>query len=392
MMAWMNAESLRMTLDEGRMVYWSRSRQELWRKGDTSGDRQYVREAYYDCDGDVLLFQVEQEGQGACHTGARTCFFRRFGVVNGCRCSRRRDEFHALAAEHTRRARVDRAARPTSRHRSRRSPKLVGDGAGFLLESVEHGERWSRFSFVGRDPSATLTLRDGVLDDRRRAAAPAPDRPGHPRRARGAAAASTERRSFPDLPPLHGGVMGYLGYDVIREVERLPDVPHDDRGLPDAVMSVIGSLAAFDHWRQRVYLIESVPAHGLSADAARRRVRRRRGVGRAGGRRPRPAAAVRAGRAAPRRATRCPTCASSMPGGLYQQAVEVAKEYILAGDIFQVVLAQRYDLDARRRPVRRLPRAAPGEPEPVHVLPAPPRHHHRRLLARADGAGARRAR
>ena len=79
MMAWMNAESLRRTFDEGRMVYWSRSRQELWRKGDTSGDRQFVREAYYDCDGDTLLFLVEQEGSGACHTGARTCFFRAFG-------------------------------------------------------------------------------------------------------------------------------------------------------------------------------------------------------------------------------------------------------------------------------------------------------------------------
>ena len=56
-----------------------RSRQELWRKGDTSGDRQFVREAYYDCDGDTLLFVVEQEGEGACHTGARTCFFRAFG-------------------------------------------------------------------------------------------------------------------------------------------------------------------------------------------------------------------------------------------------------------------------------------------------------------------------
>jgi phosphoribosyl-AMP cyclohydrolase len=79
MLAWMNAESLRMTLAEGRMVYWSRSRQELWRKGDTSGDRQFVREAYYDCDADALLFKVEQEGAGACHTGARTCFFRSFG-------------------------------------------------------------------------------------------------------------------------------------------------------------------------------------------------------------------------------------------------------------------------------------------------------------------------
>lgn len=80
MMAWMNRESLVRTLEEGRMVYWSRSRQELWRKGDTSGDRQFVREAYYDCDADTLLFLVEQEGGGACHTGARTCFFRSFGT------------------------------------------------------------------------------------------------------------------------------------------------------------------------------------------------------------------------------------------------------------------------------------------------------------------------
>ena len=79
MVAWMNAETLQLTFDEGRMVYWSRSRQEVWRKGDTSGDRQFVREAWYDCDGDVLLFKVEQEGRGACHTGERSCFFRRFG-------------------------------------------------------------------------------------------------------------------------------------------------------------------------------------------------------------------------------------------------------------------------------------------------------------------------
>ncbi len=79
MMAWMNAESLALTFAEGRMVYWSRSRRELWRKGDTSGDRQFVREAYFDCDGDTLLFMVEQEGRGACHTGERTCFFRSFG-------------------------------------------------------------------------------------------------------------------------------------------------------------------------------------------------------------------------------------------------------------------------------------------------------------------------
>ena len=79
MMGWMNEEALRRTLDSGRTWFWSRSRQEYWRKGDTSGDRQWVREAYYDCDGDVVLFAVEQEGRGACHTGERSCFFRAFG-------------------------------------------------------------------------------------------------------------------------------------------------------------------------------------------------------------------------------------------------------------------------------------------------------------------------
>ena len=80
MVAWMNAHTLRLTLDEGRMVYWSRSRQEVWRKGDTSGDGQYVQQAFYDCDADVLLFKVVQDGAGACHTGARSCFFREFGT------------------------------------------------------------------------------------------------------------------------------------------------------------------------------------------------------------------------------------------------------------------------------------------------------------------------
>ena len=79
MMAWMNETTLRETLESGRTIFWSRSRQERWRKGDTSGDRQFIREAYYDCDGDTLLFVVEQEGKGACHTGERSCFYRPFG-------------------------------------------------------------------------------------------------------------------------------------------------------------------------------------------------------------------------------------------------------------------------------------------------------------------------
>ena len=76
MLAWVDAEALRRTLDTGRTWFWSRSRREYWCKGETSGDRQWVREVSYDCDGDVLLFKVDQEGRGACHTGERTCFFR----------------------------------------------------------------------------------------------------------------------------------------------------------------------------------------------------------------------------------------------------------------------------------------------------------------------------
>ena len=76
MMAYMTAETLRDTLDSGRMVYWSRSRQERWVKGQTSGHTQVVQEVRLDCDGDTLLFKVEQEG-GACHTGYESCFYRR---------------------------------------------------------------------------------------------------------------------------------------------------------------------------------------------------------------------------------------------------------------------------------------------------------------------------
>jgi phosphoribosyl-AMP cyclohydrolase len=79
MFAWLNREALERTLETGRTWFWSRSRQEFWCKGETSGDRQFVREARYDCDMDVLLFVVEQEGRGACHTGERSCFFRAFG-------------------------------------------------------------------------------------------------------------------------------------------------------------------------------------------------------------------------------------------------------------------------------------------------------------------------
>jgi len=75
MLAWMNEESLRLTLEQGETWFWSRSRGELWHKGATSGNIQRVRHIFYDCDGDTLLVQVEAAGP-ACHTGETSCFFR----------------------------------------------------------------------------------------------------------------------------------------------------------------------------------------------------------------------------------------------------------------------------------------------------------------------------
>ena len=84
MMAWMNAESLDETVATGRAVYWSRSRNRLWRKGEESGHVQVVHEIRLDCDGDVILLKVHQDGGIACHTGRASCFYRRLdGTASG---------------------------------------------------------------------------------------------------------------------------------------------------------------------------------------------------------------------------------------------------------------------------------------------------------------------
>jgi phosphoribosyl-AMP cyclohydrolase len=77
MVAFMNEESFRLTLERGEVVYWSRSRKKLWHKGEESGNTQRVVELYIDCDADIVLLKVEQRGGAACHTGKRSCFFRR---------------------------------------------------------------------------------------------------------------------------------------------------------------------------------------------------------------------------------------------------------------------------------------------------------------------------
>ena len=227
--------------------------------------------------------------------------------------------------------------------------RLAGDeAAGFLFESVER-ERWSRWSFVGRRPSATLVARSGTLAVE---GALPPEVPRH----RGVLAALEallaryRSPSLPDLPPLHGGVVGYLGYDVVREVERLPAAPPDDQGVPDAVLSVIGDLAAYDHWRQRVTLISNVvvdpgwDAAALDAayDAAVARLDRLA----ADGARPLDEPVL----SPPDPADPPPKVRRTVGPDTFARAVAVAKDHILAGDIFQVVLSMRFDLELEADP------------------------------------------
>jgi anthranilate synthase component 1 len=260
------------------------------------------------------------------------------------------DEFRALARDHTvvpvwREVLAD-LETPVSAYL-----KIVGDGEGFLLESVEHAERWGRFSFIGRDPVVTLVARGRDVT----VTGTVPD--GVPTDAGALAAieallAHHHAPRLDDLPPFHGGVVGYLGYDVVREVERLPDVPPDPVGWPDAVMTLTGHVTAFDHFRQRLFLIENVfVAPGTSdddLDEAYAHAASRLDALVADLAEPLPYTP-----APPPETplTEVPEYTRSMSSPEYGRAVEAAREYIFAGDIFQVVLAQRFDLEGRFDPL-----------------------------------------
>ena len=259
-----------------------------------------------------------------------------------------REQFHELAAEYTVvpvwRELVADLVTPVSAF-----ARVVGDAPGFLLESVEHGERWSRWSFIGRNPLLTITKAQGsitvdgelpagvVVGDSVLAAVEALQR-------------HLRAPAIDGLPPLHSGIMGYLAYDIVREVEHLPDGPHDDLGLPDAKLSVIGELAVFDHWRQRVVLIaNAIVEPGAAAedlDRAFDDAHARLDQLASDGARPLDEPFLEPPSADPE----LPDVRSSMSDQEFHLAVEVAKEHILAGDIFQVVLSQRFDFDLDAEP------------------------------------------
>jgi anthranilate synthase component 1 len=260
-----------------------------------------------------------------------------------------RDDFRALARGHTvvpvwRELLAD-LTTPVSAFL-----RLVGDEPGFLLESVDHGGRWGRFSFIGRRPAATLVARGGRIEVDGRLPAGIPLEDG----VLAALEAILRQYRAPaveGLPPLHSGVVGYLGYDIVREVEHLPHPPPDDRGLPDAVLSIIGEIAAYDHWNQRVFVIGNawVPEGADEADLDRAyddAVGRVEAMADDGARQMSEPIVD-----PPQKGDPLPEVRSTMGTGAYCDAVAVAKEHILAGDIFQVVLAQRFDLDLGAEPI-----------------------------------------
>jgi anthranilate synthase component I len=219
---------------------------------------------------------------------------------------------------------------------------LVDAGEGFLLESAEGDERWGRYSFVGCKVLGSYVR---TADGHAVATGPLPT----PSDDEGAldyldrVLGSYRAATFDGLPPLHSGLVGLLAYDVVREVERLPDARNDDLGHPNAAFHLIGEMLAFDHWRQRLTVVVNVPSDGRTgADAA---ALYDEALARLA------ALVVEIGLVKP-----LPPFALPAHGGLavvptpsnrtsedFRAAVGVAKEHIVAGDVFQVVLSQRFD-------------------------------------------------
>ena len=225
--------------------------------------------------------------------------------------------------------------------------RVSGDGPSFLLESAEHGERWGRYSFVGFDPFLIVRSRAGKVSIEGELP--------HGAEQLGAGLGLLDTLevllrtlSAPPLVdvPLHGGAVGYLGYDVVREVERLPETVEDDLGLADAVLTFPRHVVALDHLRQSMTVVTNVVTAGLddtelraaydAADRANAQVLDR--LAEPSRRRPPVAPPERGGAAAQ------PEVSSTMGDGAYLEAVARIKEHIVAGDTFQTVLSQRFSV------------------------------------------------
>ncbi len=211
----------------------------------------------------------------------------------------------------------------------------------FLLESVEGGEAVARYSFLGRDPAQVVraSLRPGSGDGAGESPVEALRRAVSPYRA----------VRFPDLPRFTGGAVGYLSYDVVRLVERLPETVRDDLRVPDVLFGVYDTVLAFDHLKDRIQIVSNIRTEQDGTPVPPRILRER--YGRAlrlieeAEARLRRAPPLRAGRS--RRGGRWKANVSE---ARYKASVRRAKDYIRAGDIFQVVLSQRFERRASASP------------------------------------------
>ncbi|MFA5785971.1 MAG: anthranilate synthase component I [Actinomycetota bacterium] len=222
--------------------------------------------------------------------------------------------------------------------------KLGGETGAFLLESLEGGERWARYSFVGLEPWLTLTGKGSEFSWQGNPPAGA----GEGRNvleALESALAALNAPALPGLPPFHGGAVGYLGYDVVRHLERLPDETADDLDLPDACMVFPRVVVAFDHLRQRLVLVANVPAPEHSREGYEAALARLDAVA---AKLAEPSSYSPTAPPAMERGCEAP---SNRSMGDFCEAVDRAKEYIRAGDIFQVVLSQRHALDTTANPL-----------------------------------------
>jgi anthranilate synthase component 1 len=223
--------------------------------------------------------------------------------------------------------------------------KLAGNRHGtVLLESAEQGKRWARYSFVGVRSAGVLTERDGVTqwlgDD---VPGLTDGLPADPLAAVRTLSRRLRSPRNPDLPPLTGGLVGYLGYDVVRRLERLPQISADDLGMPELAMMLVTDLAVLDHTDGSVLLI----ANALRGAAGGGPDDRADGYEDAVARLDAMAAdltkAVPPGVAVMERAD-APPVRSNLAPGAFGDGVERIREHIRAGDAFQVVLAQRFEL------------------------------------------------
>jgi anthranilate synthase component 1 len=220
-------------------------------------------------------------------------------------------------------------------------------GPTFLLESVERGERWGRYSFIGLRPFASLRAYGGevtLVGDDLPPAAHAAAETGDPLATLEALVAAWRTPDLPGLPPLFTGAVGYLGYDVVRWIERVPDTGVDDLDLDDVRLDFPGQVLAFDHLRQRLLVVTNVLVGADPAQQYAQAVEASEDVvARLG-------APLSAPPIAPPRATVVEDAKPNMDKHDYLDAVERAKAYIRAGDAFQVVPSQRFSLETTADP------------------------------------------